>query len=60
MKNHTNTKNVLIEDDCYIGPNVIIQKGVIIKKGTTVGANSFVNKSFPAGSKIAGNPAKLI
>ncbi len=53
-------ENVLIEDDCYIGPNVIIQKGVIIKKGTTVGANSFVNKSFPAGSKIAGNPAKLI
>lgn len=51
---------VIIEDCCYIGPNVVISKGVHIKKGTIVGANSFVNKSFPAGSKIAGNPARII
>ena len=53
-------QEVTIEDNCYIGPNSIIQSGVIIKKGTIVGANSFVNKSFPAESKIAGNPAHLI
>lgn len=51
---------VEIESNCYIGPNVIIQKGVKIGKGTTIGANSFVNKSFPPNSKIVGNPAKLI
>jgi acetyltransferase-like isoleucine patch superfamily enzyme len=50
----------VIEDNCYIGPNTIITKGVHLKKGTIVGANSFVNKSFDEGSKIAGNPAKLI
>jgi acetyltransferase-like isoleucine patch superfamily enzyme len=49
-----------IEDNCYIGPNTIIAKGVTLKKGTIVGANSFVNKSFEEGSKIAGNPARLI
>ena len=51
---------VIIENNCYIGPNAIIQKGVTIRKGTVVGANSFVNKSFPPNSKIVGNPAKLI
>jgi acetyltransferase-like isoleucine patch superfamily enzyme len=51
---------VVIEDNCYIGPNTIISKGVHIGKGSIVGANSFVNKSFPKGSKIAGNPAKSI
>ena len=53
-------KSVEIEDNCYIGPNTVIQSGVVVKKGTSIGANSFVNKSFPCDSKIAGNPAKLI
>jgi acetyltransferase-like isoleucine patch superfamily enzyme len=50
----------LIEDNCYIGPNSIIQKGVIIGYGSIVGANSFVNVSVRPGSKVAGNPAKII
>ncbi len=50
----------VVEDNCYIGPNTIISKGVTLRKGTVVGANSFVNKSFPQNSKIAGNPAKII
>jgi acetyltransferase-like isoleucine patch superfamily enzyme len=53
-------EQTIIEDNCYIGPNTIIAKGVKLGKKTTVGANSFVNKSFPKGSKIAGNPARII
>jgi acetyltransferase-like isoleucine patch superfamily enzyme len=49
-----------IGDNCYIGPNTIIAKGVSIATGSIIGANSFVNKSFPEGSKIAGSPAKQI
>jgi len=49
-----------IQNNCYIGPNTIIAKGVNLGEGTIVGANSFVNKSFPKGSKIAGSPAKII
>ena len=49
-----------IGSNCYLGPNTIIAKGVILGSETIVGANSFVKESFPKGSKIAGNPAKLI
>lgn len=51
---------VEIGNNCYIGPNVIIAKGVIMGDGCIVGANSYVNKSFGSGRKIAGNPAKEI
>ncbi len=50
----------IIGNNCYIGPNTIISKGVQIGDGCIIGANSFVNKSYPVSSKIAGNPAKEI
>lgn len=49
-----------IEDNCYIGPNTVIAKGLTIGVGSIVGANSYVDKSWPQGSRIAGNPAKSI
>lgn len=52
--------HVEIGNRCYIGPHSIIASGVVLGDGCIVGANSFVNKSFPAGSKIAGSPARII
>jgi len=49
-----------IGNNCYVAPNVIIAKGVALGDGCIVGANSFVNSSFSAGRKIAGNPAKIV
>jgi acetyltransferase-like isoleucine patch superfamily enzyme len=37
-------KEVWIEEDCWIGGNVIILPGVRIGKGSTVGAGSVVTK----------------
>ncbi|WP_229955036.1 acyltransferase [Parasphingorhabdus litoris] len=48
-----------IGDDCYIGPNTIIAKGVQIGDRCIVGANSLVLNDIPNDSKAWGNPAKL-
>jgi acetyltransferase-like isoleucine patch superfamily enzyme len=48
-----------IGNNCYLGPNAIITKGVEIAAGSVVGANSFVNTDVPANSKAYGNPAKI-
>ena len=52
--------DVTIGDNCYIGPNVVIQKGISIGNYVVIGANSFVNKDIPSHSKVAGTPAKTI
>lgn len=42
------------------GWGVIILPGVTIADNTVVAAGAVVTKSFPAGSIIGGNPAKVI
>lgn len=49
-----------IGDNCYIGPNVVIQRGITIGEGTVVGANSFVNVDLPAGCKAVGSPVRIL
>lgn len=49
-----------IGNNCYIGPNAIIVKGVEIGDCSIIGANSFVNVDIPPNSKAHGNPVKII
>tara|TARA_R110002124_G_scaffold225279_1_gene390640 strand:- start:789 stop:1289 length:501 start_codon:yes stop_codon:yes gene_type:complete len=49
-----------IGNNCYIGPNSIIARGVELGDGCIVGANSLVKNSFAPGTKVAGNPAREI
>lgn len=51
---------VVIEDDVWIGSRVTILPGVIIGRGSIVGASAVVTKSFPPYSVIAGNPASVV
>ncbi len=51
---------VQIGNGCYIGPNAVIAKGVTLGERCIVGANSYVNRSFDADSKLAGTPARRI
>ena len=51
---------VHIEDDVFIGVNVIICNAVTIGKGAIVGAGSVVTKDIPPYQVWAGNPARFI
>ncbi len=51
---------VVIEDDVWIGNNVIILPGRIIKRGSIIAAGTVLNKDYPEYSIIGGNPSKLI
>jgi len=53
-------KSVFIEDDCWFGANVVVNKGVCIKFGSVVGAQSLVNKDTEINSINAGVPARKI
>lgn len=49
-----------INDNCYIGPNTIIAKGVNIGSGSVIGANSLVLNDIPQHSKAVGSPCRII
>ena len=49
-----------IGKNCYLGPNVIIQKGVTIGDACIIGANSFVNSNVQSNTTVTGNPAKPV
>ena len=51
---------VRIEDDCWIGTNVSINKGVTIRKGSIIGANAVVSKDTEPYSINVGIPARKI
>ena len=48
-----------VGNNCYIGPNAVIAKGVTIGDGCIIGAGSLVLHDIPAGSKAHGTPCKV-
>lgn len=57
---HADHKPVIIGENCWIGENSRIQKGVTIGDNSIVAACSVVTKNVPANSIAAGNPAKIV
>ena len=55
-----NDRDVVIEDDVWIGANATILKGVTIGKGSVVAAGSLVTKSCPPYSIVGGVPARVL
>jgi len=51
---------VIIEDDVWIGFNVVILPGVVIGEGSIIGAGAVVTKSVKPYSIMGGVPARLI
>jgi acetyltransferase-like isoleucine patch superfamily enzyme len=53
-------KEIVIEEDCWLGAHCVILSGVHIGKGSVIGASSVVNRDIPEYSIAIGSPAKVI
>lgn len=53
-------KDVIVEEDVWIGCNVTLLSGITIGRGSTVAAGAVVNKTMPPYCICGGVPAKFI
>jgi acetyltransferase-like isoleucine patch superfamily enzyme len=53
-------KEIIIEEDVWLGVNVVVLKGVTIGRGAVVGAGAVVTRSIPSNEIWGGIPAKKI
>ena len=60
MREYMYTAPVRIEDNVWIGGNVMICAGVTIGENSVIGAGSVVIHDIPANCVAAGNPCKVI
>ncbi len=51
---------ITIEDDVWLGANVVVNDGVTIGKGSVIGAGSVVTKNIPPNKIVVGVPAKIL
>jgi len=54
------TASIVIEDETWIGANVVVVAGVTIGKHSIVAAGSIVTKDIPPYSVAVGNPARVL
>lgn len=52
--------NVILEEDCFVGSDTIILKGVTVGARSIIGAGSVVVKDVPPDCLAAGNPCRVI
>lgn len=59
--NHINPdKDVVIEDNVWVGRKTTVLKGVTLGNGCILGFGSIVNKSVPPHTIVAGMPARVV
>lgn len=51
---------IVIEDDVWLGRDVLITRGRKISKGTIIAAKCVLTKDFPPYSIVGGNPSRLL
>jgi|AGTN01.3.fsa_nt_gi Acetyltransferase (isoleucine patch superfamily) len=54
------SRDVIIEDNVWLGEGVCVLPGVTVGRCSIIGANAVVTKDIPAYCIAAGNPAKII
>lgn len=53
-------RDVVVEEDVWLGANVTLLAGSVIGRGSFVGAGSVCRSKFPPYSIVIGNPAKVV
>ena len=53
-------KRTVIEDDVWIGRDVMMTPGRVIQKGSIIGMGTVLTKDFPEYSVVGGNPSRFI
>ena len=53
-------KDVILEDEIWVGSNVTILSGAHISRGCVIAAGAIVNKYIPPYAIVAGVPAKVL
>ncbi|MCG7585002.1 sugar O-acetyltransferase [Photobacterium sp. OFAV2-7] len=56
----TTCKPIVVEDDVWIGGQVVICQGVTIGARSVIAANSTVTKDVPPDTLVGGSPARII
>ncbi len=54
------TREIVVEDECWIGANAVLTAGVRIGRHSVVAAGSVVTKDVPPYCVVGGNPARLL
>lgn len=57
---HELDKDIVVEEDCWIGARATLLSGVHIGRGGVVGSGAVVRKSTPPYAIVTGNPAKIV
>lgn len=53
-------REIVIEDDVWIGSHAVINPGVTLHKGCVIGAGAVVTRDVPANAIAAGVPARVL
>jgi acetyltransferase-like isoleucine patch superfamily enzyme len=59
-KQKVTTSPITVEDECWIGANVVLTAGVTVGKHSVIAAGAVVTKNIPPYSVAVGNPARVI
>jgi len=57
---HEFDKDVIVDEDVWLGARVTILAGVHIGRGCSIGSGTVLRKSTPPYSIVIGNPAKVV
>lgn len=58
--NHDFSKDIVVEEDVWIGTNVTLLQGAYLGRGCIVGGGSVVRCKIPPYAVVVGNPAKIV